>query len=222
MKIVDRLQFQDMEDYTINYLGIKEEAIVENAAIKVIKNINLDQRQSFGVICGIAKNGAYGLAIARNLIALGKYVDIYIVDSKEIPSKAFKTQFEIVKKMDLNIHYLDTIEELENFLENVNKVNTLIDAITGIDENNFLNGPVEYVIDMINKSRIYTISVDLPSGMDYDSGKTKVSYVDCDLVVTFENMKKGLLNNNNLHKFDIIIENIGLLKRGRDVRHKTY
>lgn len=222
MELINRLQYQDMEDYTFNYLGIKEEIIVENAALKVISNINLNQRQSFAVICGTTQNGAYGLAIARNLIALRKFVDIYIVDSSEIPSEAFKYQFGILNKMNANIHYLETIEELENFSKDLNRVNTLIDSIVGIERDNTFHGACEYVIDTINKSRIYTVSVDLPSGMDYDTGEVNIACIDSDLVVTFMKMKKGLLENNNLHKFDIKVENIGLLKRGRDVRHKTY
>lgn len=222
MELINRLQFQDMEDYTINYLGVKEEMIIENAALKLISHINLDQRQSFAVICGVTQNGSYGLAIARNLIALGKFVDIYIVESSMIPSESFKYQFEILKKMDSNIHYLETIEELENFPKDLNRVNTLIDSIVGIEWDNNFHGTTEYVIDSINKSRIYTISVDLPSGMDYDTGDVNISCVESDLVVTFEKMKKALLANNNLHKIEIKVENIGLLKRGRDVRHKTY
>lgn len=222
MKIINRLQFQDMEDYTIKNLGVKEEIIIENAALKVISHINLNQRQSFAVICGITQNGSYGLAIARNLLSLGKFVDIYIVDSTTIPSESFRYQFEILKKMNANIHYLETIEELENLSNNLNRVNTLIDAIVGIEWDNTFHGTCEYVIDTINKSRIYTISVDIPSGMDYDTGEINISCIDSDLVVTFVNMKKGLLENNNLHKFEIKVENIGLLKRGRDVRHKTY
>lgn len=222
MKIINRLQFQDMEDYTIKNLGVKEEIIIENAALKVISHINLNQRQSFAVICGITQNGSYGLAIARNLLSLGKFVDIYIVDSTTIPSESFRYQFEILKKMNANIHYLETIEELENLSKNLNRVNTLIDAIVGIEWDNTFHGTCEYVIDTINKSRIYTVSVDIPSGMDYDTGEINISCIDSDLVVTFVNMKKGLLENNNLHKFEIKVENIGLLKRGRDVRHKTY
>lgn len=222
MELINRLQFQDMEDYTINYLGIKEEIIIENAALKVISHINLNQRQSFAVICGTTQNGAYGLAIARNLLSIGKFVDIYIVDSANIPSESFKYQFEILKKIDANIHYLETIEELENFSNDLNRVNTLIDAIVGIEWDSTFHGACEYVIDTINKSRIYTVSVDLPSGMDYDTGDVNIACVNSDLVVTFVNIKKGLLENNNLHKYEIKVENIGLLKRGRDVRHKTY
>lgn len=222
MELINRLQFRDMEDYTINYLGIKEEIIIENAALKVISHINLNQRQSFAVICGTTQNGAYGLAIARNLLSIGKFVDIYIVDSANIPSESFKYQFEILKKIDANIHYLETIEELENFSNDLNRVNTLIDAIVGIEWDSKFHGACEYVIDTINKSRIYTVSVDLPSGMDYDTGDVNIACVNSDLVVTFVNIKKGLLKNNNLHKYEIKVENIGLLKRGRDVRHKTY
>lgn len=222
MDYIKRKDFEDIQKYNILELGIKKEVFVEKAALKVIKNIDLLHRETFAIVCGITENGAYGLSIARNLIALNKYVEIYIVDNTKEASDDFKIQFDIIKKMNIEVNYLETIEELELFSSKLKKVNTIIDAITGIEFDNIFRGPTEYIIDTINKSRIYTISVDLPSGMDYDTGKVHVAYVDCDLVVTFEKTKLGLENVSNIHKFEVKVEKLGFVKRGKDVRYKTY
>lgn len=222
MDYIKRKDFEDIQKYNILELGIKKEVFVEKAALKVIKNIDLLHRETFAIVCGITENGAYGLSIARNLIALNKYVEIYIVDNTKEASDDFKIQFDIIKKMNIEVNYLETIEELELFSSKLEKVNTIIDAITGIEFDNIFRGPTEYIIDTINKSRIYTISVDLPSGMDYDTGKVHVAYVDCDLVVTFEKTKLGLENVSNIHKFEVKVEKLGFVKRGKDVRYKTY
>lgn len=222
MEVINKKDFLDMYDYSINVIGLSVDMITENAALKVIKNIDLDLRHTFAVICGITQKGIYGLSIARNLINEGKFVDIYILSLDKICTKKFKIYMNILKNMNSNIYFLETIEELENFSKNLNRVNTIIDAIVGIEWDNKFQGSFEYVIDIINKSRIYTISVDIPSGMDYDTGDVKSLKIDSDMVVTFEGMKKGLLNKNSLRNQKVIIEKIGLVKRGRDVRYKTY
>ena len=71
MKVIDRRSFQDLETYNIEKLGMDPNVLVEQAALKTIKHIDLDLRNSFAIICGVNKNGSYGLAIARNLYAEG-------------------------------------------------------------------------------------------------------------------------------------------------------
>lgn len=222
MSVIKREDLINLEKYNIEVLGINPHIFIENAANKLISNIDLNMRKSFAVICGVSKNGAIGLAIARNLIALDKYVEIFIVESKSQASEEFSDQYRILEKMDVRFNYLETIEELENFSRNLEKVNTIIDAIASLEFTNQFEGPVEYAIDTINKSRIHIISVDLPSGMDYDTGKTNIACIDADVVVTFEGLKEGLLLNRSLHRMKVIEEKIGFVKRGRDVRHKTY
>lgn len=222
MDYMKREKFRALEQYNYNILGIHPEMIIENAAQKVISNIDIKNRETFAVVCGIASNGAYGLAIARNLISLGKFVDIYIVENIKEASEEFKIQYNILLKMNANINYLETIEELENFNKYLNRVNTIIDAISGIEFEMSFQGTTEFIIDIINKSRIYTISVDIPSGMDFDTGKAHISMVRSDLVVCFEGLKNGLTNNTGLNSFRVVVENIGFIKEGRNVRHKTY
>lgn len=214
MKVIDRRSFQDLETYNIEKLGMDPNVLVEQAALKTIKHIDLDLRHSFAIICGVNKNGSYGLAIARNLYAEGKKVYLYIVDSLNLASEEFKYQYDIIKNLDIEVSFLETLGDLDEFPSDLNKVNTLIDAISGIEFERSFQGPTEFVIDCINKSRIYTISVDIPSGMDYDTGECNIVCVQADLVVTFLALKKGLTKTSEIYKQDIKVENIGMIKRG--------
>lgn len=213
MKTIPREDFLDLLKYN-KELGISMDKIIENAACKIINNIDLSRRDTFAIICGTKDNGAYGLTVARLLKSERKYVEVYIVDTDKEQSDEFKNQFEIIKRIDIKINYLQTIGELEDFSKNLCRVNTLIDAITGIEYNSIFQGVTEYVINTINKSRIYTISIDIPSGMDYDTGDIKIACVMSDLVITFYKSKIGIEKNIGLHKFDVKVVNIGLIERG--------
>lgn len=219
MNIILREDYSKLLKYNLEELKISYDMIIENAAIKILKNIDLSLRETFAIIAGITENGAIGLACARLLKSEKKYVEIYIVDNKDKATEQFKTQLEIIENLDIKINYLETLEELQSLSNDLNRVNTIIDAISGREYDSNFSGTTEYIIDCVNKSRIYSISVDVPTGMDYDTGKTSLMRIDSDLVVTFHAMKKGLINNN---RFDVVVEKIGLFERGRDVRHKTY
>ncbi|MFL8887711.1 NAD(P)H-hydrate epimerase [Helcococcus kunzii] len=219
MDIILRDDYAKLLKYNLEELKIPYDIIIENAAIKILKHIDLSIRETFAIISGITENGAIGLACARILKSEKKYVEVYIVDNKEQATEQFKKQLELVKNLEIKISYLETLEELQNLSSDLNRVNTIIDAISGREFEANFKGTTEYIIDCINKSRIYAISVDLPTGMDYDTGKTHFLRVDSDLVVTFHKIKKGLIDNS---RFDVVVEKIGLFERGRNVRHKTY
>lgn len=219
MDIILREDYSKLLKYNIDQYKISYDLFIEHSAIKVLKNINLKLRETFAVISGITENGAIGLACARLLKSEKKYVEVYVVDNKDTSTEEFKKQLELIKQLEININYLETLEELQNLSSDLNRVNTVIDAISGREYESTFSGTTEYIIDCVNKSRIFTISIDLPTGMDYDTGETNLMRIDSDLVVTFHALKKGLINND---RFEVVVEKIGLIERGRDVRHKTY
>ncbi|MFM1582896.1 NAD(P)H-hydrate epimerase [Helcococcus ovis] len=219
MNYILRDEFNRLKKYNIEELGIKPEIIIENQALKVIKNIDLDRRKTFGILCGLTNNGAIGLAIARNLFALGKQVEIYIIDNKEGVDEDFEYQFSLIKKLNIKINDLETLEELQSLSSDLNRVNTIIDAVTGLEYKFMFNGTTEYIIDTINKARIYTISVDIPSGLDSDDENSNLKCIDSDVVVTFHKLKKGLNKKHRINNIEIFVENIGLFERGKNVRY---
>lgn len=68
---------------------------MENAALKVVKNIDLEKYNKFTIVCGVGNNGGDGLAVARHLIVEGKDVDVFIVGNIDKGRKRllFKLQY---------------------------------------------------------------------------------------------------------------------------------
>ena len=69
-----------------------------------------------------------------------------------------------------------------------------------------LRDNISPIIDDINNSKAYVVSVDVPSGMDPDSGAVLDKCVDADLIVTFHDLKKGL----EKFKDKTVVADIGL------------
>lgn len=207
---ITKEQMKTIERYAVESFGIPEIALMEHAALKVMKNIDLVNRETFAIICGTGNNGADGLVIARNLLSLGKQVYVFIIGEADEGSELFKMNLNILKNIDANIKTLETLGDFESFEKDLEKVNTIIDAITGIGFEGAFVGVYDFIIDMINRSRIYTISVDMPSGMEANTGHVPTVCVIPDVVVTFQFVKKGLLQTNKLLNTKIIVESIGI------------
>ena len=211
--VVTREEMKRIERYAIDYYGISEIALMENAASKVVKNIkNVDSNQSgrYAIICGVGNNGADGLIVARHLLALEKNVDLYIIGNEQKGSRSFKENLEIIKKIKSDIRSLNIIGELQDFESNLSNVVTVIDAITGTGFEGSFEGNFDYVIDIINNSKKHVISIDMPSGMDANSGNVSSICVMPDLIVTFMHMKQGLTRTSRLIGTKVMVESIGI------------
>ncbi|WP_308655047.1 NAD(P)H-hydrate epimerase [uncultured Anaerococcus sp.] len=209
MLVVDSKTMKKIDQYAIDILKVPSICLVERAALAVIKNINLEKRTSFAIVVGVGNNGADGLAIARNLLAMGKYVEIYIVGDLTKQSQDFKLNLDSCKRLTDKIFEPESIEDLAIMEKNLEEVSTIIDAIFGTGLNRTIQGMHSYMISLINRTMKYTISVDIPSGLDGDSGKKWGEVVDCDLIVTMQIMKMGVYEKSRFRD-KCIVEDIGI------------
>lgn len=207
--LVNRKQMQEIDSYAINTLKVPSLCLVERASLAVLKHIDLSIRNSFAIVVGVGNNGADGLALARNLLALGKYVDLYIIGNLAKAKNDFSVNLESIRAMTDQIYEVKSIADIEFMEKNLDKVTTIVDGIFGTGLSRTIEGEYAFVIDLINRKRTYTISIDLPSGLDATTGESLGDLVDADLVVTMQCMKEGLLSNPYF-KDKTVVEDIGL------------
>lgn len=211
MLVVDRQTMQNIDSYAINEIKIPSLCLVERAALSVMENINLDIRHTFAIIVSCGNNGADGLALARNLLALGKKCHIYIIGNKDKASRDFIINYNACKNLTKDIYPIETIEDMNFLRENLDRVNTIIDGIFGTGLNRPVSGIYANIIELINEKNIYTISIDLPSGFDANGENNYGSYVDSDLIVCMQILKKGLYEDNYFRDKTVVCD-IGLPK----------
>ncbi|WP_369712015.1 NAD(P)H-hydrate dehydratase [Leptotrichia sp. HSP-342] len=195
-----------IDNFAINNLKIPSIVLMENAAISFVKHID-ENEDSFLIICGKGNNGGDGYAIARQLFSKGKNVKIFCI-SNENMSNDCMINYEICKYMGIEIFY--KIEELDKlFFE----CNVVIEGIFGTGLNSEIKGIYQEIIEKINTAsnnkKVY--SIDIPSGINGDTGEIMGISVKADITISFVTYKKGFLNpkiKDFLGK--IITENIGL------------
>lgn len=215
MLVVDRDQMQQIDSYAINVLKIPAICLVERAGLALMKNINLDIRKSFAIVVGCGNNGADGLALARNLLANNFYVEIYIVGDLNKASEEFILNYRACEKLTDRIYEVISIDDINQMEENLSEVSTIVEGIFGTGLNRTVQGVEAFVISLINRTMKYTISIDIPSGLDASTGRQWGEVVDSDLIVCMQVMKKGIYNINRLRD-KCVIEDIGIPQKAID------
>lgn len=215
MILVDRDQMRAIDRYAINTLKIPSICLVERASLAVLKHINLNKFGYFAVVAGVGNNGADGLALARNLLARYKDVEIYIVGDVAMASEGFKINLASCETLCEEIFYVESIEDLENMEKRLANVNLIVDALFGTGLNRAVTGIYATVISILNNVMKYKVSIDLPSGLDASTGMDLGEVVDADLIVTLQLMKAGIYERE-AYKKKCVIEDIGIPQKAID------
>lgn len=165
--------------------------LMENAALSCVSELKKDfnlKKSRVAVFCGKGNNGGDGLAIARHLFNMGVKVTVYLVNGNEFSGDAL-INYDIVKASDIPV---DTITDTDGFEYEIRSYDIVIDAILGTGIKGTVRGIAFDVIRLINENARYTLSVDVPSGINSDSGDICGICIKADKTVTFAAYKIGM------------------------------
>ncbi len=196
------LPSKDLKALDINakYYGISVLDLMLNAGKSVYeeltKRVDLKEKKVF-VLCGSGYNGGDGLAFCKFCDEAS--ITVFIKKDK-LKEPCLTLLKEVENKNNVKI------EDLEKAL-NTNFDDTIvIDALLGIGIKGIPREPYKSIIAKLNASKCYKVSIDVPSGMNPDSGKG--FYVNADLVVCLHAAKQGVVRQG----ISYVIRNIGLEK----------
>ena len=136
------------------------------------------------IVCYHGNNGGDGFVAARYLSDEAETDVLFIGDENKLKKEALNN----FKKIERNEKIQFPVEDEVDF----NEYDIIVDAILGIGVQGRLKNEISSIINDINNSKAYVVSVDVPTGMDPDSGAVTDKCVDADLIVTFHDLKKGL------------------------------
>ncbi|MDF2880645.1 MAG: carbohydrate kinase [Clostridiaceae bacterium] len=223
MRVATSLIMRNMDNYCINTLKIPGIVLMENAAIKVIENIELEKFRSYTVVCGTGNNGGDGFAVARHLLIKGKVVQVFLIGSEEKLSIDSKTNFNILKNMHVNIKCVKNLEDAYELRDSIEKSQITVDAIFGTGLNRQVEEIYDTVITIINENSSYTISIDAPSGFNSDKGIPMGNCIRANKTISFQMYKQGFLNyGSDRYTGNIIICDIGVPKEVQDKFNEDY
>jgi ADP-dependent NAD(P)H-hydrate dehydratase / NAD(P)H-hydrate epimerase len=187
MKIATRSIIRDIDKKSIEKFGIPGLVLMENAGRATADVILAEYpyTQAAAVFAGGGNNGGDGFVIARQLISEGVQVVTYIAtDPRKYTGDAL-TNYRALKKLG------GEIVELNGSLRKYRTADIIVDALLGTGLEREVSGFYKKVIEFLNSQSAPVIAVDLPSGLDADTGQPLGAAVEADITVTYALPKIG-------------------------------
>lgn len=195
MKIVTASQMQRLDRRAITEAHIPSLVLMERAGAGVVHQLERhfaplnDKRIT--IVCGKGNNGGDGFVVARLLARRRIAIQVLCLAKAADLSRDAHVMYgrlrRVAKKNAIrSAHDPDGLRDLFTASD------IIIDAILGTGLSTAVSGPYEQVIQAINASRRPILSVDVPSGLNADTGAVLGAGVRADLTVTFGLPKIGL------------------------------
>ncbi|RDK85298.1 NAD(P)H-hydrate dehydratase [Marinirhabdus gelatinilytica] len=168
MKIFSAAQLHEADKITTQKHNITQLDLMERAGTQIFNWLHGRMQGAqvpVHIFCGIGNNGGDGLVVGRMLHEHGYNVKIYIANFTDKRSKCFLVNYDRVKDVTKNWPTLMTSEE--DFPE-ISPEDIIIDALFGIGLNRPPEGWVKKLIQYINSTKSFKLSIDIPSGMYAD------------------------------------------------------
>ena len=192
-------------------MGFSRKFMMENAGAaatkRLVEKLGDVKSKNVLVFAGLGNNGGDGLVIARHLAGYGSSVSVFLLGQPDnIRSEECSWNWNLLEKME-------SVKLLTggNFdlLNNLDKFDIIIDGILGTGISGEIREPQASAITFINKSNAFKLAVDIPSGVDPDTGNRNLPHVNADMTVTFHRMKVGMPKRTDVCG-EIYVEKIGI------------
>lgn len=170
-------------------MGFQKGFMMENAGAaavrRLIERICGVSSKSVLVLAGLGNNGGDGLVMARHLAGYGAGVTVAILgDPASIKTDESRMNHQLLTKMP-SVSVTTTLDASA-------APDIIVDAILGTGIAGEIREPYSSAIKYVNRSGSFVLAVDVPSGLDPDTGETANVCVKADMTVTFHRMKRGI------------------------------
>jgi len=192
------------------YYGISLLQLMETAGRNVAEEIAArfqPKKTKVAIFCGSGGNGGDGFVAARYLTCLGFKVEIILATkASNIASESAKKNWIALQPLKNSI----PIKEVKDstLIPKV-EANVVVDALLGIGFKRKLRPPIMQLVERINAMNAFRVAVDVPTGINSDSGEILSNAVKADLTVTFYRAKPGLAKAKE-YTGELVVKNIGL------------
>jgi len=199
-------------DSNASTMGISRLTLMENAGRSIAnKIVNISKPCKVTIFAGTGGNGGDGFVAARHLLNMDFEVDIYFLGHpSDIKSTESLKNWEILKNINIKTNSLEIhVIKDSSQLESTNSA-VVVDAILGTGIKGNIREPVSSAVDIINNSGGTVIAVDIPTGLDPQTGMVNHKAVEADFTITFHKQKKGIKNGDKKYLGTIVVCDIGI------------
>lgn len=189
-------------------MGFLKKFMMENAGAaavrRLIEKVGNVESKNILIFAGLGNNGGDGLVMARHLAGHGAKTTVMLLGTPDkIKTEESTWNWSILEKMP-SIKLVTGDSFNFDFTPDV-----IIDGILGTGITGEIREPYASAINYINQTDCYKFAVDVPSGLDPQTGLTANIFTKCDMTVTFHKMKQGIPKRKDLTG-ELFTEKIGI------------
>jgi NAD(P)H-hydrate epimerase len=195
-------------------MGFLKKFMMENAGAAAVRRLiekfgNVESKNIL-IFVGLGNNGGDGLVMARHLAGHTASVTVLLLGTPDkIKTEESSWNWSILEKMP-SVKLISG-----NTFDFDFKPDIIIDGILGTGITGDIREPYASAINYINKTNCFKFAVDVPSGLDPQTGETANIYTKCDMTITFHKMKQGIPKRKDLTG-DLFAEKIGIPPEAED------
>ncbi len=199
-------------DRNCEYFGLPRRVLMELAGrgIAEIVRSRFPGCRNVLVVSGLGDNGGDGIVAAKYLHKWGYDVKVLLLGKiDDIRSDIARENAYLVRDIGVEIHEAPTATDVMRLSELFAWPDLIIDAILGTGVRGLVREPQRTAIKLINESKKTVVAVDIPSGLDPDTGEVLDVAVRATITGTMHKIKPGLLKNRE-HAGEVVVIDIGI------------
>jgi len=218
--VMSRDEVRAFDAWAIQHAGIPGVVLMENAgracADLVEQRLAGCRKPRVAVVCGTGNNGGDGFVIARHLLNKGLGVNVALCgDGSKVAGDA-KVHLDVLLHMGLAVVSLDVEDKgIEARIRGCALcADLIVDAVFGTGLRGEVSPPYARLIEAINGLGIPILAVDIPSGLDADTGRPLGAAIRAACTVTFVAMKRGFVPpESRPYTGEVVVASIGVHPR---------
>lgn len=215
---MSRDEVRAVDAWAIDQVGVPGAVLMENAgrscAELILDKLGQVNKPRVTLFCGTGNNGGDGYVIARHLINAGVDVSVLLCGEREKVQGDARTNHGILKRLGHGPQPFDMIPgDLASQVRSLaGDADMIVDALFGTGLRGELHEPYRSLIEAINTLGRPVLAVDIPSGLDCDTGKPLGAAIQATYTVTFVAVKKGFVAGPDAGRYlgELYIASIGV------------
>ncbi len=210
-------EMRQADRYAMEQLGVASIVLMENAARSAYEILRPMIQQQFTshtptalFLCGPGNNGGDGFALARHLSRIAVPIVCWIGDESKMTPET-RANLESLRRLGVQVHHLGSEEDFQHIPV---RVDILVDALLGIGGSGNPHGLIRSLLQYLAESTMspaMTVAIDVPTGVDAETGKAIDVAIRADVTITMGALKTGLLiNDGPQYSGRVFVANLGV------------
>ncbi len=194
MRSLTRDEVRRIDRYAIETLGVEGVVLMENAGRRVTDEIEgflgAVAGRAIAIVTGGGNNGGDGFVVARHLAIREAGVTTFLTADPDKLTRDAAANFRIIERLGHDVRRVDG-DEIDQLSEQLKQFDLIIDAVGGTGVRGALRGDMARIVEQINSTGRPVVAIDIPTGLDCDTGEVSGPAVRAVMTVTFVARKKG-------------------------------